>query len=115
MYRQKKLSETLLRGEKATSGETIIDKMKRMINNKEPIKGDDAKMIFTAANSGVLPETDIRTNRWELAVEGTKIISDQYRGKQDPEWVKKAAENMKTEQKTESTNSGGTQGTEGTK
>lgn len=47
--------------------ETIEQKIDRIVNNKEPIK-DGAPIIFTERKDGVLPEYDIRTDRWDIAI-----------------------------------------------
>lgn len=49
-------------------GETIEHKMQRMMKNGA--EADDVTdMIFTERKDGVLPETNIRHDRWETAVE----------------------------------------------
>lgn len=63
-----------LRINKSTQGETIEQKMERILNNGEAIK-DGAPIIYTDRKDGVLPETNIRTDRWDLAIEGTDAIS----------------------------------------
>lgn len=47
-------------------GERIEDKMRRVIDNKEPIT-DGAPIIYTERKLGVLPAYNIRTDRWEIA------------------------------------------------
>ena len=37
------------------------------MNNNEPIT-DGAPIIFTERKDGVLPEYDIRTDRWDIAI-----------------------------------------------
>lgn len=49
-------------------GETIENKIERMMNNNEPI-GDIADIIYTERKDGVLPEYDIRTDKWDLAID----------------------------------------------
>lgn len=51
-------------------GETIEERVGRLNNNKEPIT-DGAPLIFTDRSDGVRPEFDVRTDRFELAVEAT--------------------------------------------
>ena len=48
-------------------GETIEQKVNRIVNNNEPIT-DGAPIIFTERKDGVLPEYDIRTDRWDIAI-----------------------------------------------
>lgn len=56
--------------------ETIEEKINRIVNNKEPIT-DGAPIIYTERKQGVLPEYDIRTDRWEIAIEAMdKVHTD---------------------------------------
>lgn len=48
-------------------GETIEEKVNRVVNNNEPIT-DGAPIIFTEKKDGVLPEYNIRTDRWDVAL-----------------------------------------------
>lgn len=52
----------------ALEGETIEAKMRRVVNNKEPIN-DGAPIIYQERKEGVNPAYDIRTDRWELATD----------------------------------------------
>ena len=55
-------------------GETIETKVSRIINEKAPIE-DGAPIIFTDRADGVLPAYDIRTDRWDLAVEAMDKVN----------------------------------------
>ena len=48
-------------------GESIETKVRRIVDNKEPIT-DGAPIIYTEKKDGVLPQYDIRTDRWDMAV-----------------------------------------------
>lgn len=50
-------------------GERIETKIARMVEDKEPIS-DTAPIMYTERKDGVLPDYDIRTDKWEFAVEG---------------------------------------------
>lgn len=50
------------------TGETIENKVKRLVENKEPIK-DGAPIIYTERKDGVDPAHNIRTDRWEIATD----------------------------------------------
>lgn len=52
----------------AYQGETIEAKVKRMTENKEPIK-DGAPLVYTEKNEGVKPEHNIRTDKWAIVQE----------------------------------------------
>lgn len=48
-------------------GETIEAKVRRIVDSKEPIT-DGAPIIYTEKKDGVLPQFDIRTDRWDMAI-----------------------------------------------
>lgn len=74
MYTQNKASKTTMRVNDSYVGETIEQKIDRIVNNKEPIS-DGAPLIYTDRKDGVLPATDIRTDRFELAVEAMDHVA----------------------------------------
>lgn len=47
-------------------GESIEKKVSKLIENNEPIT-DGAPIIYTEKKDGVLPQYDIRTDKWEIA------------------------------------------------
>ena len=49
----------------AYEGETMENKVRRITENKEPIK-DAAPLTYTQKKDGVLPQYNIRTDKWEL-------------------------------------------------
>lgn len=49
-------------------GETIETKIERIVNNGEPID-DVSPIIYTDRKEGVLPAYDIRTDRWDVAID----------------------------------------------
>ena len=55
-------------------GETIETKVSRIINEKAPIE-DGAPIIFTNRADGILPAYDVRTDRWDLAVEAMDVVN----------------------------------------
>jgi len=52
----------------AYEGEIIENKVKRLTENKEPIK-DAAPLVYTRKADGVLPQYNIRTDKWDLVQE----------------------------------------------
>ena len=54
-------------------GVRIEEKIRRIVENKEPIE-ETLPTIYTPSNEGVQPAYDIRTDKWEIAIEGmTKV------------------------------------------
>lgn len=54
--------------ENTYEAESQVQKLRRIVENKEPIK-DEAPIIYTPKSKGVMPEYDIRTDRFEVARE----------------------------------------------
>ena len=54
----------------AREGRSIEEIMRNAIANKEPIKAT-ANLTYNDRKDGVLPQHDIRTDRWEIAQEQT--------------------------------------------
>lgn len=54
-------------------GETIEKRVRRMIEDNEPIE-DTAQTIYGEYQDGVLAGTDIRTDRMELAIDAMNYI-----------------------------------------
>lgn len=75
----------------STEGETLEQQIERMVSNKEPIK-DGAKLIYTERVEGVKPEMNIRTDRWEIAVEATSKIQKSYSARREERHSKKEEE-----------------------
>lgn len=61
-------------------GETIEDKVSRITENNEPIK-DGAPLVYTERGKGVLPEYNIRTDKWDLAQEKMGAVTAAKRAK----------------------------------
>lgn len=55
-------------------GETIEQKIRRILDENEPIK-DGAPIIYTEKKDGVLPAYNIRTDRWEIAIDAMDKVS----------------------------------------
>jgi hypothetical protein len=55
-------------------GESIETKCARILQNKEPIT-DTAPIIYTAKEDGVLPAYNIRTDRFDIAIDAYDKIT----------------------------------------
>lgn len=55
-------------------GESIETKVRRILDENEPIK-DGAPIIYTEMKDGVLPEFNIRTDRWEIAMQAMDKVN----------------------------------------
>lgn len=99
MYAKQQPTATTLKGIKSYTGETIEQKVRRMVNNKEPIK-DTGPLNYTERKDGVRPEYNIRTDRMELALEAMDKASRSDLAKREQSLGERAYEGYKEEEKT---------------
>ena len=111
MYKQNKFNKGTLKGIKTYEGETIEQKINRITNNKEPIK-DGAPLIYTERKNGVQAQYDIRTDRFEIAVEAMDKVSKTHRAKREERHSlgDEAKKGMGAESKSERPAGGGEEG-----
>ena len=65
-----------------TEGETLETKIKRLVTNKEPIK-DGAPLVYQERKEGIRASTNIRTDRFEVAVEAMDKVSKSYQARRE--------------------------------
>lgn len=111
MYRYKVRTDSKLEINDCVEGEHIETKVERIVHNNEPIK-DGAPLIYTERKDGVQASTDIRTDRFEVAIDATDKIAKSYKARREEK--PKVEESKKTEdkgsKKTEDKGSAGTDG-----
>lgn len=73
MYKRQIIKRSTIGVNTSIEGETIEQKIERIVNNKEPIT-DGAPPIYTERKDGVIPAYNVRTDRFELAVEAMDIV-----------------------------------------
>lgn len=69
-----KNSDTYINVNDSYLGETIEMKMERVINSGEPIS-EGATIIYTDRREGVRPEYNIRTDRWDVALDAMDKVT----------------------------------------
>lgn len=74
MYRQPKWSRTSIERNDLTTGETIEQKIKRIVHNGEPIK-DGAPIQHTDRKEGIVADYNPRTDRFEVAVDAMDKVA----------------------------------------
>lgn len=74
MYKPSKRKPTSAVVNTGYVGETIEQKINRIVNNKEPIK-DGAPLVFTERKDGIRPEYDIRTDKWDIALDAMSAVT----------------------------------------
>ena len=80
-------STTDLNINQSTEGETIENRIERVLNNQEPIT-DKAPFIETEIQEGVIPMYDIRTDPFDMALDELTAVHEHSAG----EYAKKIAE-----------------------
>lgn len=100
MYYAQQPSTTSLKINTAVQGETIEQKVSRIVNNKEPIK-DGAPITYTERQDGVIPAFDVRTDRFELAVEMTDYQTKSKLAKREQSIGERTYDTMNDTQKAE--------------
>lgn len=56
-------------------GETIIKKCQRILDEGEPLT-DGAPTIYTPKQAGVKPECNVRTDKWDIAMEAMDRVNN---------------------------------------
>lgn len=82
MYKYRQTTETGLKVNQSYEGERIEEKIERIVNNKEAIT-DGAPAIYTERRDGVRPEYNIRTDRFEIAIEAMDVVDKSYKAKRE--------------------------------
>lgn len=77
-------------------GESIEEKMRRVTTSNEPIE-NVAPMLYTERKDGVLPETDIRTDRFEIAQEAMGAVEKSITAKREEQAAQQTQEQQTTE------------------
>ena len=74
MYKKQIAGRYDLKRNMSYIGESIEEKVNRIVNNGEPIS-DGAPLIYTERKDGTRAEFDIRTDRFEIAVDAMDKVS----------------------------------------
>lgn len=82
MYKKTVLRQGKLKSNNSYEAEPLERQLERKIQNKEPLSGD-SPMIYTERREGVLPSYDIRTDRFEVALDATNKIQKSYQARRE--------------------------------
>lgn len=99
------MTKTSIECYNVADGETIEQKIERITIGKEPIT-DGAPMLYSERSDGVLEETDIRTDRFDIAVDATDKISKGYITKRNEMRIEKEEQNNPKKEGEEAPKSG---------
>lgn len=108
MFKKQKETKTTIDVNTSYQGESIEAKVRRIVNNKEPIT-DGAPLIYTERKDGVQPSYNIRTDRFEVAVEAMEGVSKAHIAKREQR-AGKVVEMNKKEEPSEGQSMQGTDG-----
>lgn len=97
-YKIGPMTKTTINRTKTYRGQTMEQKVRRILNNKEPIT-DSSPPIYTDRKDGILPDMNIRTDKWEYAVEGMNMVSNTYQGERELSIGERTFDTMTDDQK----------------
>ena len=83
MYTIPKFKKTQFNANNSVEGEIIEMKIDRFINNKETITNKGSTPIYMERKEGVNKAYNIRTDRWEVAVEAMDKVCKSYQARRD--------------------------------
>lgn len=113
MYKRNQVQVTTISVHESTEGETLEDKIERIVNNNEPIT-DGAPLVFTEKSQGVRPEYNIRTDRFEIAVDAMDYVNKTEIAKSEQRLADRKAELDKLNNPNKQKEDGKTEPTQGT-
>ena len=73
----KLIHETPMKSVETFEGEYIEEKIARVVENKEPIE-DGAPIIYTERKDGVIPAYNIRTDKWDIALNAMDQVNKNW-------------------------------------
>ena len=82
VYKYKKGAKSTIDSVEVVEGESIEQKIERIVENKEPIT-DGAPEIFTERKDGIIAAYNIRTDRWEIAAEAMDKVAASIAAKRE--------------------------------
>ena len=82
MFKQNRAEKTSIRVNNSYIGERIEEKIERIVHNGEPIQ-DGAPIVYTERKDGVKPEYNIRTDRFDVAIDAMDKVSKTYKAKRE--------------------------------
>lgn len=107
MYKQGERLRTTLKVDKSYEGETMEEKLRRIKNNREPLSDGITPLIYTNRADGVMPEYDIRADKFELMIESAEKNYETHATNKKAFEEKLEAENKAAREKAEGKPAGG--------
>ena len=91
IFNKNKMQKTSIHIKTLEKGESIEEKMRKVTTSNEPIE-NVAPMLYTEKKEGVLPECDIRTDRFDVAQEAMGAVAKSNAAKRQAAEAAEAAE-----------------------
>lgn len=101
----KNIKGTLKVKREILEGETIEQKISRIVNNKEPIT-DGAPIVYMERKDGVNPGFDVRTDRFDVAIDAMDIVSRSKIAKREERQKERESKDKPQVQGTEQSDNG---------
>lgn len=95
MIRRQILKSPGIKINQSTEGEYLELKVKKILTSQEPIEAI-SPIIYTARKDGVEPQYNIRSDRWDIAIEAMDKVSKSKISKR-AEFIKNTQDEIKNE------------------
>lgn len=102
MYKVPKFEKTSLEINDSVEGETIEQRLERVVHNGDEVD-DGAPSIYTERKDGVLAGYDIRSDKWDIALDAIGVAHKSDLNKRQ-QGIKDREEKEKGEERTEIVN-----------
>ena len=93
MYKIPKIQSANISGIETYAGETIEEKVNKILTQNEPI-ADGAQLNYTERKDGVKPEYDIRTDRFEHAIDAMERVTKSHIAKREERLKEASSDNV---------------------
>lgn len=80
--KRKNAEKSRIKQNNSREGVSLEHQIRVMMNNKEKLSGD-VKLIYTERKDGTLPAYNIRTDRFEVALDGMDKIQKSYQARRE--------------------------------
>lgn len=77
MYRKQPMQSQKLKMSESTTGEMLEIKIARLMSNKET-PDQTVPLIYTERSEGIQPAYDIRTDKWDIALDGMAKVAQTH-------------------------------------
>lgn len=82
MYKKQTFKSNHLKGVEEFEGTCIEKEMEIITNSKQPInRATIGQVFYTRRKDGVLPETDIRTDKWQLGQDAMTYANNDFKNR----------------------------------